>query len=93
MENITVYLAAGTVSRGLIVIINSQNVALIGDGVEFECGAYGEQDLPCSYMNFQIRSSRNVYVRGFTFTRCGPITSSVYIATSTHIVFEDCTFR
>ena len=98
-ENITIYVGAGTykpTNGSALAVINSWNIALIGSGrdrTHFECGAYGDNDSPCSYMNFQIRTSSNVYVRGFTFTRCGPITSAVYIATSNNIIFEDCEFR
>ena len=98
-RGVTIYIGAGTytpTNNSAIAVINSQSIALIGSGKDqtyLECGAYEETDRPCSYMNFQIRSSSNVYVKGITFTRCGPITSAVYIASSEHVMFEDCDFR
>ena len=79
-----------------IAVIDSRNVALIGAGrgkTVFECGSFGDEDAPCSYMNFQIRSSSSVFVSGVTFSHCGPITSAVYISTSENIVIRDCEFR
>ena len=79
-----------------MAVINSRNITLIGassDETVFECGAYGDNDRPCDYMNFQIRNSSHVYIKGITFTRCGPITSAVYIASSEHIIIEDCVLR
>jgi hypothetical protein len=98
-ENITIYIGAGIyapANGSPVAVINSRNIALIGAGsgdTQFECGAYGENDSPCDYMNFQIRNSSHVYIKGITFTRCGPITSAIYIASSEHIVFEDCVLR
>ena len=93
------YVGAGTyktISESAVAVINSENVTIVGSGqgqTFFHCGGYEESDSPCSYMNFQIRNSTNVYVRGITFTRCGPITSAVYIASSQSVTFEDCEFR
>lgn len=97
VEDITVYLGPGTYRlRGRLLVVNSQRVALIGSGKEetrLVCGAFGDADLPCSYMNFQIRSSSYVLVSGLTFTGCGPITSPVYISESTFVTFENCAFQ
>ena len=81
---------------GALQILDSQRVALVGAGMDstfFNCGEFGELDSACSYMNFQIRNSSDVHVSGITFTRCGPITSSVYIAESEFVVFKDCAWR
>ena len=97
VEDITVYLVPGTYRlSGRLLVVNSQRVALIGSGKEetrLVCGAFGDADLPCSYMNFQIRSSSYVLVSGLTFTGCGPITSAVYISDSTFVTFENCAFQ
>ena len=96
-EDVTIYIAPGTYRlSGRLLIINSQRVALIGSGREetrLVCGAFGDADLPCSYMNFQIRSSSYVFVSGLTFTLCGPITSAVYISDSAFVTFENCAFQ
>lgn len=95
--NLVVHLSAGIyVLTGSQQIINSMNVAIIGAGAEqtvFNCGEFGDTDRVCDYMNFQIRNSTRVYVTEVTFTRCGPITSSVYVAFSNNIYFENCVFR
>ena len=98
-ENLTIYVGAGIyrpANEDAIAIIDSRNVQLIGAGVGqtvFLCGRYGEEDTACSYMNFQIRNSKYVYVSNITFTRCGPITSAVYISSSDYVVVKDCQFR
>ena len=96
VRNLVVELGAGTyVLTGSQQIINSINVSIVGAGADrtvFNCGEFGESDRVCDYMNFQIRNSTNVYVSGITFTRCGPITSSVYVALSDNIYFEKCVF-
>lgn len=92
--NLRVNLQPGTyVLTGSEQIINSVNVSIIGPGAVFNCGEFGITDRVCDYMNFQIRNSTNVYVSGITFTRCGPITSSTYIAFSENIYFRNCVFR
>ena len=94
-----VYIGPGTfrpINGVAIAVIDSRNVSLVGAGrgqTVFECGRYGENDTPCSYMNFQIRNSSSVSVSGITFTQCGPITSAVYISTSENVVIRDCEFR
>ena len=98
-EDVTISIGPGTyapANGSPVVVINSRNIALIGAGsgeTVFECGAYGDNDRPCDYMNFQIRNSSHVYIKGITFTRCGPITSAVYIGSSEHVVFEDCVLK
>ncbi|CAI8022052.1 hypothetical protein GBAR_LOCUS12976 [Geodia barretti] len=98
-ENLTIYVGAGIyrpANQDAIGIIDSRNVQLIGAGVGqtvFWCGLYGEEDTACSYMNFQIRNSKYVYLSNMTFTRCGPITSAVYISSSDYVVVKDCQFR
>lgn len=96
-QNLVIELSPGTyVLTDNQVIVNSDNVAILGAGVEktiFNCGEFGEDDRVCDYMNMQIRNSSNVYVYGVTFTRCGPVTSSVYVAFSDLIFFKNCVFR
>ena len=98
-ENVTVYIGPGRhrpTNEAPIAVIDSRNIALIGSGVGqtmFECGRFGDEDAPCSYMNFQIRNSSSVFVSGITFTRCGPITSAVYMSTSESVVITNCEFR
>lgn len=97
MGNLRVKLQPGTyILTGSQPIINSVNVSLIGAGPDktvFHCGEFGDEDRVCDYMNFQIRNSSNICVCGITFTRCGPITSSVYVAFSDTIFFKNCVFR
>ena len=94
ITNLRVNLQPGTyVLTGSEQIINSVNVSIIGPGAVFNCGEFGITDRVCDYMNFQIRHSTNVYVSGIAFTRCGPITSSAYIAFSENIYFRNCVFR
>lgn len=98
-ENLTIYIGPGTykpTNEVAIAVIDSSNISLVGAGgsqTVFQCGGYKDGDSPCSYMNFQIRASRYVFVSGFTFTRCGPITSAFYISSSDHVVIKDCVFR
>ena len=95
--DVVVKLAPGTYElNGALQILDSSRVALIGAGVDstfFNCGEFGDSDSACSYMNLQIRNSSQVYVSGITFTRCGPVTSSVYIAESHFVVFQECAWR
>ena len=97
VENVVVYLPEGNYSLvGGLWIINSDNVSIIGaeDGSSvIECGVYGVNDQPCFYENLQIQNSTRVYVFRVTFTKCGPITSSAYIAESEFVVFHNCSFR
>lgn len=96
-NDVVIYLAAGTYTLDSFTrIINSNRVAIIGSGVDVSfgnCGQFGEEDQVCDFMNFQIRNSTYVYIYGITFTRCGPISSAVYIAQSDFIFFKNCTFR
>lgn len=95
VHNLVVYLSPGMYHLGGgLPLINAHRVAIIGNSSTVSCGAFGkENDRPCSYMNFQIRNSTYVYVSGITFTRCGPVTSSVYVADSSYLFFKDCAFR
>ena len=97
LSNLRVNLQPGRyILTGSELVINSVNVSIIGAGAEqtvFNCGEFGDSDRVCDYMNFQIRNSINVYVSGVTFTRCGPITSSTYVAFSDNIYFKNCVFR
>lgn len=97
VSNLRVNLQPGTyILTGSEQIINSVNVSIIGAGADktvFHCGEFGDTDRACDYMNFQIRNSTNVYLSGVTFTRCGPITSSAYVALSDNIYFKNCVFR
>lgn len=95
VRNLVVYLSPGTYNlSGGLPLINAHRVAIIGNSSTVSCGAFGkENDQPCSYMNFQIRNSTYVYVSGITFTQCGPVTSNVYVADSSHLFFKDCAFR
>lgn len=96
-DNVAIYLGPGThVLYNATAVINSQRVAIIGAGEEFtfvHCGTYLEDDTVCEFKNFQVRNSTFVYISGITFTRCGPITSNVYIAFSNHVYIENCSFR
>lgn len=96
VKNLIIELSPGTyVLRDSQQIVNSANVAILGAGAEetiFNCGGFGEDERVCDYMNLQIRNSSNVYVYGVTFTRCGPVTSSVYVAFSDTIFFKNCVF-
>ena len=95
VHNLVVYLSPGMYHLGGgLPLINAHRVAIIGNSSTVSCSAFGkENDRPCSYMNFQIRNSTYVYVSGITFTRCGPVTSSVYVADSSYLFFKDCAFR
>lgn len=97
LYDIFIHIAPGTYRlNNRTRILNSNRVALLGAGVgktRFICGTFGEEDTLCEYMNFQIRNSSHVYVSGVTFTRCGPITSIVYVAESDFVIFQDCAFR
>lgn len=78
------------------MIFDSYNVALIGAGVSetfFVCGRNGSEDSPCDYRNFQIVNSSHIYISGITFSGCGPITSSVYIALSNFVFIQGCLFE
>ena len=77
-------------------IINSDNVAVIGAGVSktfFVCGANGSEEVVCTYRNFQVVNSSNVYISGITFTGCGPITSTFYIGMSDYVFIKNCSFE
>ena len=96
--DVVVHLAPGHYSavNGSVQVLNSERVAIVGSGAEstfFHCGALGDDDAPCAYLNFQIRRSSHVYVSGMTFTQCGPITSIVYVAETDFLFFKDCVFR
>lgn len=95
VHNLVVYLSPGMYHLGGgLPLINAHRVAIIGNSSTVSCGVFGkENDQPCSYMNFQIRNSTYVYVSGITFTRCGPVTSNVYVADSSYLFFKDCAFR
>ena len=97
VRNLVIYLGPGTyVLTGSEQVIDSVGVALIGAGPDktvFTCGEFGDSDRVCDYMNFQIRNSSYVYVTGILFTRCGPITSAVYVAFSDNIYFDNCVFQ
>jgi len=76
-------------------IISSDRVVMVGEGagVTFlNCGGFLNTDGVCLFLNLQIRDSNFVYLSGLTFTRCGPITSDLYIAFSDNIFIEDCVF-
>lgn len=96
-SNITLLVAPGKYQLvDSFRILDSERVSIIGSGSDstfFVCGAYGDDDSPCTYMNFQIRNSHYIYISGVTFTQCGPVTSNVYIADSGFVYFEDCVFR
>lgn len=77
-------------------ITNSNNIAIVGAGVSqtiVVCRVNGSEDTPCNYQNFQISNSSHVKITGITFTGCGPITSSVYIATSDYVFIDGCSFE
>ena len=77
-------------------ILNTRNVTIVGAGVSetiMVCGRSGDEDAACNYPNFQIANSSHIYVRGITFTGCGPITSSMYIATSDFVFIDECSFE
>ena len=97
LRGVVVELSPGTYNlSGGLGIVNSVDVAILGAGPEksiFTCGEFGDNDRVCDYMNFQIRNSSSVYINGVTFTRCGPITSAVYVAFSDDIYFDNCVFR
>ena len=97
VRGLVVELGEGTyVLTGSQQIINSVGVAIIGAGPDktiLQCGEFGDEDKVCDYMNLQIRNSTDVVLRGLTFTRCGPITSALYIALSDNVYLQDCVFR
>ena len=97
LTDLVITIAPGTyVLIGALQILDSERVALIGAGMDstfFNCGESGESDSACSYMNFQIRNSSYVHISRITFTRCGPITSSVYVAESEFVFFDSCAWR
>lgn len=77
-------------------IINSYNISIIGAGVSqtvVVCGVNGSADTSCNYPNFQIINSTGIFVSGITFTGCGPITSSLYIALSDFVFIDSCYFQ
>ncbi len=77
-------------------VVESERVAILGAGPSrtiILCGANGTADVPCKFPNFQIRSSSHVLVSGVTFTGCGPVTSSLYVATSDYVFLENCVFE
>ena len=77
-------------------ITNSYDVAIMGAGVSqtfVVCGTNGSADAPCNYTNFQIVNSTRISVSGITFTGCGPITASLYIALSDLIFIDRCSFE
>lgn len=77
-------------------IYNSNKIAIIGSGVGqtyIVCGRNGTDDVPCSYPNFEISNSYDVFLSGITFTGCGPITSSLYIGLSDYILIDECSFE
>ena len=77
-------------------IYNSNKISLIGSGVGqtyIVCGRNGTDDIPCSYPNFGIFNSSDVFLSGITFTGCGPITSSLYIGSSDYILIDKCSFE
>ena len=95
-DDVAIYLGPGLQRlTSATAVINSRRVAIIGsgEGVTFmNCGSYLETDRVCQFTNFQVRNSTFVLITGITFTRCGPITSSVYIAFSNHLYIENCSF-
>lgn len=97
INDLVIRVAPGTIQlTGSVLILNSHRVAILGSGVDstfFHCGTFGNEDMLCAYMNLQIRKSSHVYLSGVTFTQCGPITSSLYVADSDHVFVEDCAFR
>ncbi len=94
ITGLVVHIAPGTLQfTGGVSILNSHRVAIVGSGADSTVFSCGEEDKLCAFMNFQIRNSSYVSISGVTFTRCGPITSSLYIAESDHVFVEDCVFR
>lgn len=96
-DDVAIYLGPGSyILNPSTGVINSRRVAIIGSGVDetfLNCGRYLEEDRVCEFLNFQIRNSFFVYLTGITFTRCGPITSNMYVAFSDYIYMESCSFR
>ena len=96
-SNVKVMVAPGVYNlTGSFSIIDAERVSIVGAGTSstmFTCGAFGDADSPCSYMNFQISNSSYVSVSGVTFMHCGPITSNVYISDANFVSFKDCVFR
>ncbi len=77
-------------------VVDSERVAILGadpSRTTIVCGANGTADVPCKFPNFQIRSSSHVLVSGITFTGCGPVTSSLYVAFSDYVFLENCIFE
>ncbi len=97
ISDLAVHVMPGTyLFTNTLQILNSKRVAIVSSGSEstfFNCGTFGSEDVLCEYRNLQIRNSSYVYLDGITFTRCGPITSSLYVAESEHIFVENCVFR
>ena len=96
-DNIVVYLSPGSHRlSNMTSITNSMRVAVIGSGVGvsfINCGEFRETDQVCDYQNLQVRNSDYVYITGLTFTRCGPITSNLYIALSDYVYVDSCSFE
>ncbi len=94
-DDVAIYLGPGTHKLfSATAVIDSRRVAIIGSGegrTFMNCGSY-LADKVCQFKNFQVRNSTFVFITGITFTRCGPITSIVYIAFSNHVYIESCSF-
>ncbi len=94
-----IHLRTGTYTlKGGAAVLNSQQVAIIGAGVdatEVLCGSVGigQTNNSCLFENFQVLNSTAVLVANITFTGCGPVTSNIYIASSEYVVFENCVIR
>lgn len=77
-------------------ITNSNNITIVGAGVSrtlVVCERNGSKDSLCNYQNFQINNSSHIFITGITFTGCGPITSSFYVALSDFVFIHECSFE
>ena len=99
VKGLRVYLKEGTYrATNSIKVVNSQEIAIIGGGLDLTkiiCGedGIGTQDSECLFENLQVLNSTHVLLANLTFTGCGPIAASVYIANSEYVLLEDCVIR
>lgn len=100
VSNVTLILAPGThVLRNGLPIHNSEFVGIVGVGdmphvSEIQCGKLNASDYErCQLKHVNIQNSSYVYIAGITFHQCQPLVSAVHVQNSSHVVFENCTFR
>lgn len=98
LQNVVVHLANGIhyiVHR--VCTASSVNVTLVADHsgqASIYCTLFPNNNtVNMTYDNVFVYNTSGLTFRGLNFQNCGPVTSNVFVNSSSDVTFEDCTFR